>query len=263
MKSCLGKVLRVDLSTGIVKSEKIPDEIYDAVLSGKGLAAWYLLKNIPAGADPLDPDNILCFASGALTGTGALLCGRWTVACKSPLTGGWGDANCGGVFSPAIKQCGYDAILFSGISPKPVYLYLKRPPAADNPNCRFRLISQRPSAKGERASIDFVRTNCEIRNLSYFVSLRGGGCAVPFEPPPFVHRDGLAHVGHGNDFPRPTWDPNPSVEPGAATPGSPSRKSRRALPTTLQLLRSGHARNPQRQQRAHPAFRVRCSASTP
>lgn len=123
MKSCLGKVLRVDLSTGIVKSEKIPDEIYDAVLSGKGLAAWYLLKNIPAGADPLGPDNILCFASGALTGTGALLCGRWTVACKSPLTGGWGDANCGGVFSPAIKQCGYDAILFSGISPKPVYLY--------------------------------------------------------------------------------------------------------------------------------------------
>ena len=109
MKSCLGKDLRVDLSTGIVKSEKIPDEIYDAVLSGKGLAAWYLLKNIPAGADPLGPDNILCFASGALTGTGALLCGRWTVACKSPLTGGWGDANCGGVFSPAIKQCGYSS----------------------------------------------------------------------------------------------------------------------------------------------------------
>ena len=141
--------------------------------------------------------------------------------------------------------------------------YPKRPPAADNPNCRFRLISQRPSAKGERASIDFVRTNCEIRNLSYFVSLRGGGCAVPFEPPPFVHRDGLTHVGHGNDFPRPTWDPNPSVEPGTATPGSPSRKGRRALPTTLQLLQSGHARNPQRQQRAHPAFRVRCSASAP
>lgn len=123
MKCCTGKVLRVDLTAGTAVTEKIPDEVYDQVLSGKGLAAWYLYKNIPAGADPLGPENILCFASGALTGTGALLCGRWTVACKSPLTGGWGDASCGGIFSPAIKQCGYDAIFISGVSEKPVYLY--------------------------------------------------------------------------------------------------------------------------------------------
>jgi aldehyde:ferredoxin oxidoreductase len=42
--------------------------------------------------------------------------------CKSPITGGWGDANCGGNLSPAIKRCGYDAIFFKGISDKPVYL---------------------------------------------------------------------------------------------------------------------------------------------
>lgn len=123
MKSCTGKILHVDLTAGTAVTKTVPESVYEAVLSGKGLAAWYLYKNIPAGADPLGPDNILCFASGALTGTGALLCGRWTVACKSPLTGGWGDANCGGVFSPAIKQCGYDAIFISGVSEKPVYLY--------------------------------------------------------------------------------------------------------------------------------------------
>lgn len=119
----MGKVLRVDLTAGTTTVEKIPDEVYEAVLSGKGLGAWYLYKNIPAGADPLGPDNILGFCSGALTGTGAFMTGRFTVVCKSSLTGGWGDANCGGVFSPAIKQCGYDAIFFSGISEKPVYLY--------------------------------------------------------------------------------------------------------------------------------------------
>ena len=123
MISCMGKVLRVDLTAGTTVVEKIPDEVYEAVLSGKGLGAWYLYKNIPAGADPMGPDNILGFCSGALTGTGAFLTGRWTVVCRSPLTGGWGDANCGGVFSPAIKQCGYDAIFISGISEKPVYLY--------------------------------------------------------------------------------------------------------------------------------------------
>lgn len=136
MKSCMGKVLRVNLSTGETVSETIPEEVYASVLSGKGLAAWYLYKNIPAGADPLGPENILCFASGALTGTGALLTGRWTVACKSPLTGGWGDANCGGVFAPAIKQCGYDAIFISGVSEKPVYLY------CDNKSAEIRDASE-------------------------------------------------------------------------------------------------------------------------
>ncbi len=132
MKSCMGKVLRVDLTSGRITAEQIPDAVYDAVLSGKGLGAWYLYKNIPAGADPLGPENLLGFVSGALTGTGAFLCGRWTVGCKSPLTGGWGDANCGGVFSPAIKQCGYDGIFFSGVSEKPVYLY------CDNQICELR-----------------------------------------------------------------------------------------------------------------------------
>ncbi|MBQ0041053.1 MAG: aldehyde ferredoxin oxidoreductase family protein [Clostridiales bacterium] len=123
MKSCTGKILVVDLTAGTTRVEQIPDEVYEAVLAGKGLGAWYLYKNIPADADPMGPENILGFCSGALTGTGALMTGRVNIVCKSPLTGGWGDANCGGVFAPAIKQCGYDAIFVSGISDKPVYLY--------------------------------------------------------------------------------------------------------------------------------------------
>lgn len=123
MKSCTGFVLEVNLTSGEIKKSRVPDAVYEAVLSGKGLGAWYLYKNIPAGADPMGPDNVLGFVSGALTGTGALMSGRWMVVAKSPLTGGWGDANCGGVFSPAIKQCGYDGIFFRGISEKPVYLY--------------------------------------------------------------------------------------------------------------------------------------------
>ena len=65
MKSCTGKVLKVDLTAGTSTVEKIPDEVYEAVLSGKGLEAWYLYKHIPAGADPLGPDNILAYACGA------------------------------------------------------------------------------------------------------------------------------------------------------------------------------------------------------
>ena len=124
MKSCMGHILEVDLTDGTIVKKKVPELVYDQVLSGKGLGAWYLYKHIPPGADPLGADNIIGFVSGALTGTGVLMCGRWMVVTKSPLTGGWGDANCGGNFSPAIKQCGVDAIFFKGISEKPVYLYM-------------------------------------------------------------------------------------------------------------------------------------------
>jgi aldehyde:ferredoxin oxidoreductase len=82
----------------------------------------------------LGPDNILAFTPGLLTGSGAGFSGRWSVCAKSPLTGkglrsngqyssgGWGNANAGGIFGPAIKRSGFDAIFCKGQSEKPVYL---------------------------------------------------------------------------------------------------------------------------------------------
>ena len=120
----MGKILMVDLSTRVIREEIVPDRVYEQYLSGMGLAACILYDRIPAGADPLGPENIIGFVSGLLTGTGSLFAGRWMVVGKSPLTGGWGEANCGGSFSPAIKRCGYDGIFFAGISEKPVYLHV-------------------------------------------------------------------------------------------------------------------------------------------
>ncbi|HHO76181.1 MAG TPA: aldehyde ferredoxin oxidoreductase [Deltaproteobacteria bacterium] len=120
----MGKILIVDLGKKQISQEQVPDTVYERYLSGLGLAAHMLYNRIPPGADPLGPDNILGFVSGLLTGTGSLFTGRWMVVGKSPLTGGWGDANCGGTLSPAIKRCGYDGIFFTGISDKPVYLYV-------------------------------------------------------------------------------------------------------------------------------------------
>lgn len=122
MKGYTGKVLVVDLSTRNIEERSIPDEVYEKHLSGVGLGVYMLHREIPKGADPLGPDNVLGLLSGLLTGTGSLVTGRWMAVCKSPLTGGWGDANCGGTFSPAIKQCGYDGIFFKGIADQPVYL---------------------------------------------------------------------------------------------------------------------------------------------
>lgn len=124
----MGKVLWVDLSEGKIQEETLPDEVYERFLSGIGLAAFLLYREIPPQADPLGPDNVLGFVSGLLSGTNSLFSGRWMAAARSPLTGAWGEANCGGTLAPAIKRCGYDGIFFRGASPKPVYLLIDGQP---------------------------------------------------------------------------------------------------------------------------------------
>ncbi len=125
----MGKVLWVDLSSGVNWEEAVPDNVYQHYLSGIGLAAFLLYREIPPHADPLGPENVLAFVSGLLTGSGSLFSGRWMAAAKSPLTGTWGEANCGGTLATALKRSGYDGIFFKGISPRPVYLILDNGPA--------------------------------------------------------------------------------------------------------------------------------------
>jgi aldehyde:ferredoxin oxidoreductase len=119
-----GRVLFVDLSAGSVEVKTLADETYRQYLGGYGLAARILYEHIPPAADPLGPDNMVAFMPGLLTGSGAPFSGRFMVAAKSPLTGGWGDANGGGKFGPALRAAGYDGVFVRGVSARPVYLYL-------------------------------------------------------------------------------------------------------------------------------------------
>ncbi len=121
-KGYMGKILWVDLDKGTVAREAVEDRVYEEVLSGIGLGARILYSRIPAGADALGPDNVLGFVSGLLTGAGSVLTGRWTLCAKSPLTGGWGDANCGGNLSPAMKRAGVDGIFVRGLAKTPPVL---------------------------------------------------------------------------------------------------------------------------------------------
>jgi aldehyde:ferredoxin oxidoreductase len=124
-KGYMGKLLIIDVSDGSFKEEIISDDVYRSYLSGTGLGAYYLYNHMPPGIDPLGPDNLLGFMSGLLTGTGSVMTGRWSAVAKSPLTGGWGDANCGGNLSIQVKKCGYDGIIIGGRSPKPIYILIE------------------------------------------------------------------------------------------------------------------------------------------
>jgi len=120
----MGKMLFVDLSTGKIDEEPLDDKLCRDFLGGYGIGAHILYSRQPGKVDPLGPENALGFCTGPLTGVPGFLGSRYTVVGKSPLTGGWGDANSGGFFGPHLKFAGYDAVFFTGISPKPVYLLI-------------------------------------------------------------------------------------------------------------------------------------------
>ncbi len=124
MYAVTGKLLNVNLSDGTLSTENISFEQYKKYMGGYGLGAALLMERMDPAADALGPDNILGFAVGYLTGTGAYIASRFMVFGKSPLTGGWGDSNCGAHLGKKMKQAGYDTILISGKSETPVYLYI-------------------------------------------------------------------------------------------------------------------------------------------
>ena len=120
-----GKMLFVDLSKGKIWEEELPEDLAKNFVGGYGLGARVLYDRMKPGVDPLGPDNMLGFTTGPLTGTGAFFSGRFTVVCKSPVTGGWNDANGGGYWGPELKKAGYDAIFFTGKAEHPVYLWVE------------------------------------------------------------------------------------------------------------------------------------------
>jgi aldehyde:ferredoxin oxidoreductase len=120
-----GKLLYVDLTKKTLKEEALSEKLARNFLGGYGIGARILYDMMKPGVDPLGPDNILGFIAGPLNGTGAMFGGRYMVVCKSPVTGGWNDANSGGFLGPELKRAGYDGIFISGASDKPVYLFIK------------------------------------------------------------------------------------------------------------------------------------------
>jgi aldehyde:ferredoxin oxidoreductase len=120
----IGKLLFVDLSTGEIKEETPEERLYRDFIGGYGIGARTLYSRQKGGVDPLGPENTLGIVTGPLTGTPAPFGCRYVVVGKSPLTGGWGDANCGADFGPNLKFAGYDAVFFNGISERPAYLFI-------------------------------------------------------------------------------------------------------------------------------------------
>lgn len=122
-----GKILMIDLSSG--NMETVPTSHYaERFIGGIGTASKIIWDKMEAEAGALDPDNLLIFSTGPLTGTGAPTSGRFELMAKSPITyprEAVTRSGMGGMWGPELKFAGFDALVLYGKSEEPVYLWIE------------------------------------------------------------------------------------------------------------------------------------------
>jgi aldehyde:ferredoxin oxidoreductase len=120
-----GKILTIDLSELRI-SELETMDYADRFLGGRGIATRIYWEEVGPDVRAFDPENRLIFMTGPLGATGAQGASRFEVVGKSPmlLPEGFCYGNLGGFFGPSLKKAGYDGVVISGRSPKPVYLWI-------------------------------------------------------------------------------------------------------------------------------------------
>src|SRR5437762_13345660 len=119
------KILHVDLTTRQTRVEEDREAPYRKCLGAGAPAARSLLRDMPAGGDPLGPDNVLVFTTSVINGLSLSGTNRYTAAAKSPLTGGYGESEAGGWWGPELRAAGWDGVVIRGKSASPVYLFIK------------------------------------------------------------------------------------------------------------------------------------------
>lgn len=117
-----GKILHVDLTAGSLTVEEPEEAFYRKYLGGSAMGMHYILRDMPQGADPVGPENVLTLMAGVTTGAAISGQSRLNANAKSPISGGIGDSQSGGFFPAELKFAGLDGIVIKGRSPRPVYL---------------------------------------------------------------------------------------------------------------------------------------------
>lgn len=126
MHGWTGKILEINLTTGLVQNYPLDEEMARLFIGGRGLGARLLWDLVGPEVDPLSPENVLIFTVGPLTATGYQTSNRFSVSTKSPLTGTILDANSGGFWGMQFKKAGYDGLIVRGKASSPVWIEIKQ-----------------------------------------------------------------------------------------------------------------------------------------
>lgn len=125
MRGYMGKILKIDLTTGKSSTKTFDEKYVRKYLGGQGFVVEMVYHGVPKGADPLGPQNVLAMAGGLFDGFPIGTGGKVAWAAKSPATGTLAESIMGGSIGPELRHAGYDALEIVGKADKPSYIYIE------------------------------------------------------------------------------------------------------------------------------------------
>ena len=125
-----GKILYMDLTSGKSSTEPLDLDTAEKYIGGCGIAERMLCDTLSADTAPLSPENPIIISAGPLIGTGVPGASKIEMHTKSTASASkeqvkyYVPRSCGGTryFGNMMKRSGYDHIVITGKSAKPVYL---------------------------------------------------------------------------------------------------------------------------------------------
>ena len=122
----VGKILRVDLSTGSITTLNTLDYVPEFI-GGMGMSYKLLWDETNENTTEWSPENPIIFSAGPCAGTPIPSAGRAEVVGLAPegYPKPWAaPSGFGGDFGPKMKFAGYDAIIITGKAETPRYLFV-------------------------------------------------------------------------------------------------------------------------------------------
>ncbi len=124
MDGYMGKVLRVDLTTGKASPESLDEGVLRQYIGGVGLGAHYLYREVPPGVQWSDPANRIFFFTGPFNGTRVAGSGIYHAVFKGPMNNLAGSTQANGMLGAFLRFCGLDGVIIQGAAKKWSYLYI-------------------------------------------------------------------------------------------------------------------------------------------
>ncbi len=123
--------LRIDLSTQLVATRPLSEDVLRRFIGGGGLGTWLLLTEGADQVEPLSPEAPLVFVFSPLVGSPLTTSAKFAVMARSPLTDRINDSLSSSHFAIAGKKTGHDAIVIVGAANQPTCVVV------DNGGVRF------------------------------------------------------------------------------------------------------------------------------
>lgn len=121
----IGKILRVNLTDGVIRKEPLDEQIARDYMGGRGIVSHFFFRELKPGTDPFSPESKICFMTGPLQGTATPFTPKFVIVNRSPLSGSLSRSVCGGgAFGPELKYAGYDGLMVDGKAKAPVYIWI-------------------------------------------------------------------------------------------------------------------------------------------